>query len=347
MISIGYPEILIMRGMKLTKNLILEGIFSVETPDTAGEVLSVEGADISDLQTGKATLNTEHINPEDADKEEVHKRDGKDEDDFKGFNTIVGRVVNAKKIFTQDDCESDRELDAWREFKRPMIYGSVEIWDGPEAHDNARAAATVARMFNKHQEGPQLGLSVEGATLERQGNFLKKTVIRKMALTMKPANKAATVDIVADTSAPQVSKSMSKATYDGGQEPLRKSVSMQHMATVIPNHFNDFGLSSALSNLRKALEAGSPAGAPSSLSGGSALQKESLGKKMSRSSQLDKLITLCGKKSPSPALIKTLVPGATDDQAAKIELAIKKRMHESNVDLAKRLFDEMNGKPKN
>lgn len=338
--------------MKLNKNLILEGIFSVETPDTSGEVLSVEGADISDLQTGKATLNTEHINPEDADNEEMHKAADKktDTDEFKGFNAIVGRVVNAKKIFTQDDCKSDREMAAWREFRKPMIYGSVEIWDGPDAHDNARAAASIARMFSKSQEGPQLGLSVEGATLDRQGNYLKKTVIRKMALTMKPANKAATVDIVADTSAPQVSKSMSKTTNVGGLEPLRKSVSMQHMSTVIPNQINDFGISSALSNLRKALEAGSPSAAPSSLSGGSALQKESLGKQLSRAggmSQLDKLIMLVGKKSPSKALIKTLVPGASDADAAKIELAIKKRMHESNVDLAKRLYDEMFGQPKN
>jgi len=335
--------------MKLSKNLILEGIFSVETPDTSGEVLSVEGADISDLQSGKATLNTEHINPEDAEDEEMHKRDGQTKDDFKGFNAVVGRVVNAKKIFSPDDCKSDRELTAWNEFRKPMIYGSVEIWDGPEAHDNARAAASIARMFSKSQEGPQLGLSVEGATLERQGNFLKKTVIRKMALTMKPANKAATVDIVADTSAPQVSKSMSKATYAGGLEPLRKSVSMQHINTVMPNVINDFGLRDALSNLRKALEAGSPSAAPGALSGGSALQKESFSKPMARSGkmpQLDKLIKLMGKKSPSKDLIKTLVPGVTDEDAGKIESAIRKRMHEGNVDLTKRLYDEMTGKAK-
>lgn len=336
--------------MILNKNLILEGIFSVETPDTSGEVLSVEGADISDLQSGKATLNTEHINPEDADDEEIHKRDGENRDDFKGFNAIVGRVINAKKIFSPDDCKSEREMTAWNEFRKPMIYGSVEIWDGPDAHDNARAAASIARMFSKAQEGPQLGLSVEGATLDRQGNFLKKTVIRKMALTMKPANKAATVDIVADTSAPRVSKSMSKATADGGLEPLRKSVSMQYINTVIPNQINDFGLSSALQNLRKALTAGSPSAAPSALSGGDALQKESLGKQLSNAgkmSQLDKLIMLVGKKSPSRALIKTLVPGASEDDCAKIELAVRKRLHESNVDLAKRLYDEMFGKAKN
>lgn len=336
--------------MNLNKNLILEGIFSVETPDTSGEVLSVEGADISDLQSGRATLNTEHINPEDADKEEMHKNGDQDQDDFKGFNAIVGRVVNAKKIFTPDDCKTDREMEAWNEFRKPMIYGSVEIWDGPDAHDNARAAASIARMFSKSKEGPQLGLSVEGATLERSGNFLKKTVIRKMALTMKPANKAATVDIVADTSAPQVSKSMKKTTNDGGLEPLRKSVSMQYMNTVIPSQFNDFGLSSALTNLRKALTAGSPSAAPSSLSGGDALQKESLGKQLSRAggmSQLDKLIMLVGKKSPSQGLIKTLVPGISHEDAAKVEKAIRDRQHESNVQLAKRLYDEMFGKPKN
>lgn len=314
----------------------MKGIFSVETPDTSGEVLSVEGADISDLQTGKATLNTEHINPEDAEDSKLHKdKDGKESDEFKGFNAVVGRVINAKKIFQSEDCEDQDELNAWNEFQKPLIYGSVEIWDGPDAHDNARAAASIARMFHKTQEGPQLGLSVEGATLDRQGNLLKRTVIRKMALTMKPANKAATIDISQDSSAPRVSKSMNTQTYVGGQEPLRKSVSMQYMHVSLPKISSDFGLLDALTNLRKALTADVPSGAPSSLSGGAALQKES---------QLARLIKLVGKKTPSRGLIKTALPGISDNDAAKVESYFQKKLLNKNIDLATSAYDEMTGK---
>lgn len=317
--------------MKLTKNILMEGIFSVETPDTSGEVLNVEGADISDLQTGKAPLNTEHINPEDA--EEVRK-DEKNKG-FEGFNSIIGRVVNAKKIFSQDDCGSDRERAAWSEFKKPMIYGAVEIWDGPDAHDNARAAAAIARMFSKSQEGPQLGLSVEGATIKREGNQLKRTVIRKMALTMKPANKAATVDIVSDSSAPRVSKSVSALAYEGGQEPLRKSISMTSMHIDVPVIPKDFGLSDALASLRKALTAGTPSAAPSSLSGGEALQGES---------QLAKLVKLFGNKPPSRGLLKAKVPGISDEMCAKVESYFKKRELSKNMKLTETAYAEMLGK---
>lgn len=319
--------------MKLSKNLILEGIFSVETPDTAGEVLDVAGADISDLQTGKAPLNTEHINPDDADKEDMHKN----HEGFQGFNSIIGRVVNAKKIFSDKDCETDRERHAWNEFKKPMIYGSVEVWDGPEAHDNARAAAAIARMFNKTQEGPQLGLSVEGSTVKREGNTLKRTVIRKMAMTMKPANRAATVDIVSDSSASQVAKSMSAKTARGELEPLRKSIAMQYVHFTLPSIVNDHGLSSALGKLKKALTADMPSAAPGALSGGAALQKES---------QLAKLVKLFGNKPPSRGLIKAQIKGISDEDAAKVEEYFQKKSLSKNMALASSIYEELFGKKK-
>jgi len=317
---------------KLQKNLVLEGPFSVETPDTSGEVLKIEGADISELQTGKSHLNTEHISPTDADKNEVHK----DHDGYRGFQSIIGRVVNAKKIFSDKDCATDRELKAWNEFRKPMIYGQVEIYDGENAHENAKAAAALVRMFNNISNGPRFGLSVEGSTIEREGNLLKRTVIRSMAGTLKPANRAATVDIVADSSAPQVTKSMSAKTYEGGHEPLRKSVSMQYISVVptvdIPN---DFGLSQALVSLRKALTAGMTNSSPGSLTGGAALQKES---------QLAKLVKLVGPKLPSRDSIKKAIPGISDEDAKRIEAYFKKKSLKKNTEVAESVFEEMIGK---
>lgn len=323
----------------LIKNVIMSGIFSVETPDTAGEVLDVHGADISDLQTGKATLNTEHINPDDAEKSEVP-------DEFKGFQSIVGRVVNAKKIFSDKDCENDLELRAWKEYKKPLIYGTVEIWDGPEATENARAAASIARMFSKSKEGPQLGLSVEGATVKREGNMLKHTIIKKMALTMKPANRSARIDIVKDEHAPQVSKSMSAKTTEGAYEPLRKSFAMSEMQFVLnPSEPILEGieqvtmqLSSALQNLRKTLTAGGMNAAPGALTNGSALQKEHQG------SQMAKLLKLLGNKPLSRDSIKKALPGISDKDAEVVEKAVKAKHFQKTMDLTSNLYQDMTGK---
>jgi hypothetical protein len=316
----------------LKKNVILAGIFSVETPDTSGEVLSIEGADISDLQTGKATLNTEHINPEDAEKSETP-------DNFKGFQSVVGRVINAKKIFSDQDCSDDGELRAWKEYKKPLIYGSVEIWDGPDATDNARGAASIARMFAKAKDGPQLGLSVEGATLKRDGNLLKQTVIRKMALTMKPANRSATIDIVKDTNAPSVTKSMTKITT-GELEPLHKSIAMQNIFCIseplrIIEETVQEKLANALQTLRKALTAGGSNAAPSSLTNGSALQS---------TSSLGKLAKMIGNQRITREAIKKACPGVSDDEADKIEKALKSYNLKKNIDFSETLYREMTGK---
>lgn len=331
----------------LSKNVTLEGIFSVETPDTAGEVLDVKGADISDLQSGNASLNTEHISPSDGENSEMHKdENGKESDDFKGFQSIIGRVINAKKIFSDADCESDRELAAWKKFQKPMIYGSVEIFDGEHAHPNARAAASIARMFHKTGAGPRISLSVEGATIKREGNLLKQTVIKHMAGTLKPANRAATIDIVADDSTPQADKPMVKMATEGAYEPLRKSVAMDTMQfipnieTVVLTGIDQVAsqLANALQNLRKTLTAGGMNAAPGSLTGGSALQPEHQG------SQLHKLYKLVGKK-PTKESIKKAIPELSDEDVSKVEKALKLiKSKEQGEDMNKLYLDMKSSK---
>src|ERR1035438_9166676 len=51
---------------QLLKNVILSGVFSIQSPDTSGEVFDVAGAYIDQLPG--AVLNTEHIKPPDAEK---------------------------------------------------------------------------------------------------------------------------------------------------------------------------------------------------------------------------------------------------------------------------------------
>jgi len=143
------------------------------------------------------------------------------------------------------------------------------LFDGPEAHDNARAAASLARLLSKDKD-TKLGLSVEGSTLHREGPYLKKTVIRKLALTLKPAFKAARIDVVQDDQASQALKPMRKTASVDGFEPLHKSINAQLLSEVA-SPLNDHGLKNAIEDLKKALTAGSGMGAPSSRTGGDAL----------------------------------------------------------------------------
>jgi len=286
----------------LKKNITVAAVLSAETPDTTGEILNVRNADISVLQSGKATLNTEHLNPEDMAK------DG--DNDFKGFNTIVGRIITAKKVFSEGDCENQYELNAWNDLQVPLIFGYVEFFDGDEAHDNAKAAASLVRMAHKNGFDHMIGFSVEGQILKRKGNVLEETVIKKIAATAKPANRAATIQGVIQDSKSQNSDTVFKAEKED-QNILHKSISYKQTYIIQ----EDFGLSNALFKLRKALDAGSPASAPSALSGGAVLQKES---------SLAKLDKLTGKKPVSKDFLKKLISNASEEQLEKLHSYLKK-----------------------
>lgn len=307
---------------KLKKNLIVEGVLTAQVPDTAGEVLDVKGAHIEDLQTGRAPVNTEHINPDDI------KKDG----DQNGFQSIVGRVVNAKKIMDEDDCETPDELKAYKHLNVPLIWGKIEIFDGDKAHDNARAAASIIRNYDDAGVKHLIGYSVEGNTLKRDGNVLKETVIKRIALTAKPANKAAVIQVVKDQPQSTAASIAKSASSTGGFEPLFKSENfMSHMHVVE----NDFGLSKALFKLKKALSAGNTNVAPGSLTGGAALQTES---------QLSKLKKLIGNKKISRDILKKYLPNISEGDLDKIEAVMKSQREQDDTKAAKDVYDIiMNG----
>lgn len=303
--------------MILKKNVILEGVFGSECIDTAGERLLVNGADISHLIGG--FVNTEHINPTDLEKEK--------DSDFKGFQSIVGRVVDAKKIYSEQDCKTDKEKKAFKTLNCPLIYGKVEIFDGPDAHDNAKAAASLARML--HNTNTKLGLSVEGSTIKRNGQVLEKTIIRGLALTLKPANRTAKVDLVQDSTTPQVAKSQKNEALVGGMEPLYKSIDMQYIHCV--PEMQDFGLFEAFNKLKKALEAGSSTGAPASLTQGAALQKEN---------HLHKLVKFFGKKPKKDDILKAL-PNLKEEDAEAISKAIKDHSYNEFSEIAEEFYKKI------
>jgi hypothetical protein len=137
--------------------------------DSSGEILDVEGADIADLIEGKGVFNWEHsANADD----------------------VVGKILYAKKIYKRDDCDNARQERYWDLSKKPYIYIIGELFDD-EDNVGAVAIASMIRYAIKNEEKLLIGYSVEGATLKRDDNVLKRSVIRKVAITLKSCNKTA------------------------------------------------------------------------------------------------------------------------------------------------------------
>jgi len=151
------------------KPLEIDMIAGSQLRDTQGEMLSVEGADISELQAGRGRLNDNH---------------------GKGFFNAIGRITGAKKIFKKDDCENERQEYYWDKVKAPFVYVKGYLYDD-EDHPNARAAAAILRNIHKADTPLQLKASVEGGVLARgisDNSLLARTKIHSVALTFTPAN---------------------------------------------------------------------------------------------------------------------------------------------------------------
>lgn len=143
--------------------------------DTQGEILSVEGADISALERGEGRWNDNH---------------------GKGFFNSIGRITEAKKIFSKDDCENERHEYFWEKIKAPYIYTKGYLYND-EDHPNARAAAAILRSIHKSDAPLKLKSSVEGGVVQRglkDPSLLAKTKIHSVAITFTPANNATLVE---------------------------------------------------------------------------------------------------------------------------------------------------------
>jgi len=143
--------------------------------DTQGEMLSVEGADIGELEAGKGRINDNH---------------------GKGFFNSIGRVTSAKKIFKAEDCDNDRQKYYWDKVKAPYVYVRATLYDD-EDHPNAKAAAAILRNVHKTDCPLKLKASVEGGVVSRgisDPTLLARTKIHSVALTFTPANTATLVE---------------------------------------------------------------------------------------------------------------------------------------------------------
>jgi len=155
--------------------LWIDGVAGSELRDSQGETLSVEGADISDLEAGRGRWNDNH---------------------GKGFFNSIGRVTEAKKIFKAEDCENDRHRYYWEQIKAPYIYAAGYLYND-EDHPNAKAAAAILRNIHKSDCPLKIKASVEGGVISRgikDPSRLERTKIHSIAITFTPANKATLIE---------------------------------------------------------------------------------------------------------------------------------------------------------
>jgi hypothetical protein len=157
--------------MATKKPLEIDMCAGSQRRDTQGEMLDVEGADISNL----TRLNDNH---------------------GAGFFNSIGLVTEAKKIFKAEDCDNDRHKYYWNKIGAPYIYVRGRLYDD-EDHPNARAAAAILRNIHKTDSPLQLKASVEGGVISRglkDPSLLTRTKIHSIALTFTPANNATLVE---------------------------------------------------------------------------------------------------------------------------------------------------------
>jgi GGDEF domain-containing protein len=286
--------------------MIIDGVLGSEAIDSSGEVLDIAGADISDVEKGSCLLNWEHSPGE------------------KGASTLVGIVLKAKKIFKRDDCDTDRQRKYWDEIKMPYIYGVSRLYDGA-GHEEAKRIAAIIRDHAANNEPIVCRYSVEGATLDKKDNRLAESVVRRVAVTVKPCNRTAISGLIEDPQAPAgfdkkpvKEKTRDLLDFDKNEtDPMFRRLGASWSVVVNPLVDGE--------ELSKALTAGVGNAAPSALTGGAALQKEDLGPKKPKKGPKWSTQSIIEKLSESgymgeqfnrtefSAFAKTLMPEASDD----------------------------------
>ena len=120
--------------MELKKSTIIECIASTADRDVTNESLDIEGADISPLLEGRGFVNSDH-SPR--------------------FEHLVGRVLDAKKIKSLNDCATPAQIKFWNEIKKPFIWTKAELFDG-SGHKEADSIASIYKFYQNKNENPHV-----------------------------------------------------------------------------------------------------------------------------------------------------------------------------------------------
>lgn len=154
----------------------IDGIAASENIDSSGERILIAGMDISSLAVD-GIFNYEH--------------------DSKTPSSIVGKVLKAKKIFSDADCDDDRQLYFWNKCKTPYLYVMGELFD--DYKDSSREVAGMFR-YDSDKKGQNeksvMNFSIEGAKIDKQGMDIVKSMARKVTITVLPCNKVAVAEMI-------------------------------------------------------------------------------------------------------------------------------------------------------
>ncbi len=154
----------------------IDGIGASENIDSSGERIIIAGLDISSLDKD-GVFNYEHKSDQPSQ--------------------VVGKVLKAKKIFSDKDCDDDRQLYFWQKVQTPYLYVMGELFD-----DFKESSKDVAGMFRYdaakkgQNERNVMNFSVEGAKIAKEGMDIVRSIARKITITVLPCNKMAIAEMV-------------------------------------------------------------------------------------------------------------------------------------------------------
>lgn len=153
------------------RGTFIHGIAASQHLDSSGERIIIDGVDISSL-TKDGVFNFEHQSKE--------------------ASSIVGKILEAKKILKVSDCENDHHRFFWDKIKMPFIYVAGELFDAVD-HQAAKDVAAMVRYDGVKQVNKDtkklINFSIEGSRLEKQGSNITKCIARKVSVTITPCNK--------------------------------------------------------------------------------------------------------------------------------------------------------------
>lgn len=256
---------------RLIKATVIDGIAATEDRDSQNEILSLSGADISQMLK-RGYFNDNHGT---------------------GFANTLGRITEAKKIFSKEDAGDARQKTYWDKVRRPFLYVKGYLFDEAE-HPNAKAVAAIMKEFKKMGTPLDVQMSVEGKVINRGDNgLLKESMIRNVALTLVPANNNTGAQVVSE----EARKAIFASCHENGAsaefaDSLMKSLSAGVVATaprfieVVESDpytkvFENVKEIRKRVGMLKALTAGNgSAGNPSSRTGGAALMNTKSGKSL-------------------------------------------------------------------
>lgn len=160
--------------------MIIDGVAATQGVDKSSERLIIENCDLSSVEAGEATWLWEHKKADQSTPLDV-----------------IGSVRFAKKVFSETDCDSDRERYWWNIVHQPFIYVIIRIYDGA-GHPGAQAVAAQIRDHYANGEKIVVRHSIDGSTLARDGNVLTATIFRHLASTIQPCNAACDTGVLSD-----------------------------------------------------------------------------------------------------------------------------------------------------